>query len=68
MAGFLSKLFNPNRRELKRLNKIANKVDALATDMKELSDDQLRAKTDELKDRHKQGESLDNLLLKLMLL
>lgn len=63
MAGFLSKLFNPNRRELKRLNKIANKVDALATDMKELSDDQLRAKTDELKDRHKQGESLDDLLV-----
>ncbi len=50
-----------NKRDLKRLDKIADKVEKLATQMEQLTDDQLTAKTDEFKERYVKGETLDDL-------
>ncbi|MFT9318604.1 preprotein translocase subunit SecA, partial [Liquorilactobacillus sp.] len=49
-------------RELKRLGKIADKVEAYADDMAALSDEELQAKTPELKAKFAAGTSLDDLL------
>ncbi|MED3660906.1 preprotein translocase subunit SecA [Ureibacillus terrenus] len=62
MANILNKIFDPNKKELKRLNKIADEVDALAPQMEKLTDEELRNKTDEFKERYHNGESLDDLL------
>jgi preprotein translocase subunit SecA len=47
---------------VRRLSKIADAVDVLSDDMADLTDAELRAKTDEFKARHADGESLDRLL------
>jgi len=49
-------------KRVKRLKYIADSVNALEDDVKPLSDAQLRAKTDEFRERHAKGESLDDLL------
>ncbi len=61
MLGVLNKMFDMNKRDLKRLDKIADKVEAFATQMEQLSDDSLKAKTEELKERYTAGETLDGL-------
>ncbi|WP_153720643.1 preprotein translocase subunit SecA [Sporosarcina cascadiensis] len=61
MLGVLNKMFDPNKRDLKRLEKIADQVEALATDMEQLSDEQLTSKTDELKARYQEGETIEDL-------
>ncbi|OLS37903.1 preprotein translocase subunit SecA [Bacillus sp. MRMR6] len=63
MMGILNKVFDLNKRELKRLDKLANKIDAIAADTEKLTDDQLREKTEEFKARYQKGESLDDLLV-----
>ncbi|MBO8176135.1 MAG: preprotein translocase subunit SecA [Bacillus sp. (in: Bacteria)] len=63
MLGILNKVFDPNKREINRLEKIANQIDALSSDMERLTDEQLREKTTEFKKRYEQGESLDDLLV-----
>jgi len=63
MANILNKVFDFNKRELKRLEKKANQIEALADEMERLTDDQLRAKTVEFKDRINNGETLDDLLV-----
>ncbi|KYD23479.1 preprotein translocase subunit SecA [Geobacillus sp. NFOSA3] len=63
MLGVLKKVFDPNKRQLSRLEKIADQVDALGPEMAKLSDEQLRQKTEEFKARYQQGESLDDLLV-----
>lgn len=62
--GVMEVLFGDlNKKEVKKLQKIADKVLALDEDMQKLSDDDLRAKTREFQDRcQNQGESLDSLL------
>ena len=60
--GFFSKLFDPSAGEIKRLNKIVDKIDSFEEAHKALSDEQLRGKTVEFRERVKNGESLDNLL------
>ena len=62
MANILKKWIESDRRELRRINKIANKVEAYAKPMADLSDDQLKAKTDEFRQRYQKGESLDKML------
>ena len=62
MLGVLNKVFDPNKRDLKRLEKTANRVEALASDFAALSDDALKAKTEEFMARHVKGESLNDLL------
>ena len=51
-----------NERELKRMRKVVDKINALEPTILALSDDELRRKTDEFKSRHANGESLDKLL------
>ncbi len=61
MLSVLNKMFDMNKRDLKRLDKIADKVEALATQMEQLTDEQLTAKTEEFKERFLKGETLDDL-------
>ena len=49
-------------RTLKKLDAIADQVEALADEYSELSDAELREMTDELKERYQDGETLDDLL------
>ena len=51
-----------SERELKRVYPLVDKIEALGPQMKELSDEQLRGKTQEFKDRLAKGETLDDLL------
>ncbi|KRL04843.1 preprotein translocase subunit SecA [Liquorilactobacillus oeni] len=62
MANVLKKWVESDKRELKRLGKIADKVEAYADDMAALSDDELKAKTTELKGKYQGGATLDDLL------
>ncbi|WP_462410976.1 preprotein translocase subunit SecA [Neobacillus sp. Marseille-QA0830] len=61
--GILNKVFDLNKRELKRLDKLANQIEALASETERLTDEQLREKTEEFKARYQKGESLDDLLV-----
>lgn len=58
--GFLEEFVA--KREIKKLDKIVQKVNSYEQDMKNLSNDDLRKKTDEFKDRINKGESLESLL------
>ena len=61
--GLMTKLFGTySDRELKAIYPIVDKVEALEEEYRALTDAQLRAKTDEFKERYAQGESLDDLL------
>jgi preprotein translocase subunit SecA len=62
MAGILNKVFDPNKREVKRLTKMAEQIEALATEIERLSDDELKGKTEEFKTRYQNGETVDDLL------
>ena len=62
MLGILNKVFDQNKREIKRLTKMAEEIDALASDMEKLSDEQLREKTEEFKARYQKGATVDDLL------
>ena len=61
--GFMSKLFGSHSdHELKRIYPIVNKIEALEPQMQALSDEELRGKTAEFKERYAAGEDLDSLL------
>ena len=61
--GFLEKLFGTySEREVKKLEKIADKIEALDSSMQKLKDEELTAKTVEFKERLKNGETLDDIL------
>ena len=61
--GLMTKLFGTySDRELKAIYPLVDKVEALEDEYRALTDAQLRAKTDEFKERYTQGESLDDLL------
>ena len=60
--SFFSKLFDPSAGEIKRLNKIVDKIDSFEEEHKALTDEQLRGKTAEFRERLKNGETLDDLL------
>lgn len=51
-----------SERELKRVYPLVDKIEALGPDIKKLSDEELRAKTQEFKERLGKGETLDDLL------
>ena len=51
-----------NERELKRMNKVVVRINSLEPDMQKLSDEQLKGKTAELRERFQKGETLDQLL------
>lgn len=62
MANFLRQLVENDKRELRRLGKLADKVIALESQMAALEDTDFPVKTEEYKARYAQGESLDALL------
>ena len=62
MVNILKKLYNNDKRELKKFEKIASKVESHAEEYGKLSDEELQAKTPEFRDRLQNGESLDSLL------
>ncbi|MDD6325121.1 MAG: preprotein translocase subunit SecA [Lachnospiraceae bacterium] len=60
---FVEKFFGTHsQRELKMITPIVDKVESLRPQMQALSDEELRAKTQEYKNRYANGESLDDLL------
>ena len=62
-SNFLTQIFGSrNDRQLKQYRKIITKINALEPSLELLSDEQLKSKTQEFKDRVAQGESLDSLL------
>ena len=62
MANILKTIIENDKGELRRLEKMADKVLKYEDQMATLTDDQLKAKTDEFKERYNKGESLDSLL------
>lgn len=60
--AFLRTLFDGNERDIARLRRTAERVNALEAEIAALSDEQLRAKTAEFKERLAQGEILDDML------
>ncbi|MEE5987415.1 preprotein translocase subunit SecA [Ligilactobacillus equi] len=62
MANLLKTWVESDKRELKRLGKIADKVESYAAEYEKLSDAELQAKTPEFKQRYQNGETLDQLL------
>ena len=61
--SLMKKLFGDySSRELKSIYPIVDKIDALADEYKAMSDAQLKAKTQEFKDRLANGETLDDIL------
>lgn len=62
MLNALKNLFDDNAREIKRLKKIVDVINSLEPEIKALSDEALRSKTEEFKERITRGETLDDLL------
>lgn len=62
--GLFEKVFGTHsEKELKKIAPIVDKIEALDSDMQALSDEELRAKTTEFKERLANGETLDDLLV-----
>ena len=59
----MASIFNENERKLRKIKKIAMKIDSLADTYKALTDEELTAKTAEFKSRLEKGETLDSLLV-----
>ena len=62
MANILKTIIENDKGEIRRLEKMADKVFKYEDQMAALTDDQLKAKTVEFKERYQNGESLDSLL------
>ncbi|MCX7772858.1 MAG: preprotein translocase subunit SecA [Clostridia bacterium] len=63
MMNILEKIFGSySEKELKRIRPIVDKIESLEPEMKKLSDTELKGKTQEFKDRLKNGETLDDIL------
>ena len=63
MANFLTRIFGSrNQRLLRQYSTVVDKINALEEELQSLSDEQLRAKTDEFKSRVKAGETLQDVL------
>lgn len=62
MANILRTVIENDKGEIRKLERIAKKVESYADAMAALSDDELKAKTPEFKQRYKDGETLDQML------
>ena len=60
--GIFSKIFGSNEREINKLRPIVEKINSLEAGVVKLSDEELKAKTQEFRDRISKGETLDALL------
>lgn len=63
MASFLTNLFSGDRKILKDVEAVADKIELLADETRALSDEDLKAKTAEFKGRLAKGETLDDILV-----
>ena len=63
LQSIAQRLFgSANDREVKRLKSAVQQINGMEAEIEKLSDDELRSRTDTLRQRYKDGESLDNLL------
>lgn len=62
MANILRTVIENDKGEIRKLERMAKKVESYADAMAALSDDELKAKTPEFKQRYKDGETLDQML------
>ena len=61
--SLMEKIFGDlNAKEVKKVEKIVDVIESYDEQMQQLSDDELRAKTDEFKGRLAEGETLDDIL------
>lgn len=60
--GLISKLFNTDKKILSDIEKAVRPTETYSKQMEELSDDQLKAKTKEFKERLQNGETLDDIM------
>jgi len=63
MLGLLNKVFDANKRELKRLEKLADQIEELGPDMERLTDDEIRERTERFKERYQKGEDLEEMMI-----
>ena len=62
--GMFKALFGTySEREVKRIKPLVDKIENLESTMEKLSDEELKGKTEEFKQRYKDGETLDDLLV-----
>ena len=62
--GIFTKIFGTHsQHELKRITPIIDKIEALAPDYEKMTDEELKAKTPEFRERLAQGETLDDILV-----
>ena len=61
--GLFKNLFDYETKELKKINKLVDQIEALDDDMKKLKDVEFKAKTEEFKNRLENGETLDDILV-----
>ena len=61
--GLLKILFDYETKELKKIDKLVDQIEALDEDMQKLKDVEIKAKTDEFKTRLSNGETLDDILV-----
>lgn len=62
MKSFFKKFFDVNSRTISRYQQFVSKINALEEQTKKLSDEEMRAKTDEYRNRLTKGETLDDIL------
>ena len=63
MANLLTRIFGSrNQRLLRNFSKVVNHINDLEENLNSLSDEAIKAKTDEFRGRYKDGETLDDLL------
>jgi preprotein translocase subunit SecA len=60
--SFLKKIFGSNEREIGKLSPILKSINSFSEEMKKLSDEGIKKKTEEFRERVKKGESLDEIL------
>ncbi|MFA6973140.1 MAG: preprotein translocase subunit SecA [Parcubacteria group bacterium] len=60
--AFFSSIFGSNTREIKKLQPIVDKINSFGPEYRKLSDEELKAKTQEFKERITKGETLDEIL------
>ncbi len=63
MIKKIKKLFDQSNIELRKAEKIAKQIDAMAEDMRALSDENLQAKTEDFRQRLDNGETLDDIIV-----
>ena len=61
--SLFKKVFDFDEKELRRFEKIANKIDELDEEYQKLSDDDLKNKTVEFKERLEKGETFDDIIV-----